>query len=446
MSTLITTNFSQEIASKFIDMFDVSSNSYLPIAKRNYMFAIVGKQTPWNAGTEVVPTPAQAIRDFVKVYDNGVIAKRMSVNDTSFVIPRIDWTSNTVYSRAGCTTCPSGTPFYVMNNKYQVFKCLDYNGGIASTDEPEIYLNSTSLEEPYLLTADGYKWKYLYTLSQTQQDKFLTADWMPVTYNKFVRQSAVNRSVDIVVLTNSGNNYVDGATQSIITVSGDGTGASLKANVENGQVQDIIVQNRGKDYTRANISFTDVTGGSGSNAAAYIILSPQNGHGYDPVQELYANTVMVNVEFDGSLSGKYPVNNEFRQVSIVKNPYVQGTSTIASSDVYTLYTKLTMSPGVGNYNDDEIVYQGNSLQEATFSAEVIDFDENANKLYLNNLNGTLDLNGTLKGLVSGTIRVVISKTSPELELYSGNILIVNNDTAVFRDADQTERIRFTLSF
>lgn len=446
MSSIITNTFSTLLAQQFINLLDVGANTYLPLNRRSYLFATIGKQTPWNQGDTPPVSPGQSTRDLIEYYNRGIVAKVIQLDNVSFVVPRYNWQSGTVYSRYGCTVCPIGTPFYVLNSKNQVFKCLDNNNSIASTDEPELFLSATSLEEPFFITSDGYKWKYLYTISSDQKQKFLNQDWMPVAYNRFVRATAINRSIDIVRIGNAGNNYVDGPTQSIITIVGDGTDAVLKANVVGGNVVNIVIQNRGKDYTTANLIFTDVAGGIGTGASANVVLSPQNGHGYDPVEELYANTVMFNVDFDGSVGGIFPSENEFREVSLVYNPYINNTETLASADTYTLYSKVLVSPGVGDYNNDEVIIQGDTLENSTFSAEVISFDEGTNVMYLNNLKGTFTPNQPVKGLSSGSIRVGINVTNPSLELYSGKILFVSNKVPVTRDPDQTDRIRFILSF
>jgi hypothetical protein len=446
MASLLTYQFSTLLAESIYNLLDVSANSYLPLNRRSYVFVTLGKETPWNAGTEVAPTPGQSIQNLNSYYDRAMVAKRVSQENASFVVPRVNWTANTLYTFAACGVCPAGTPFYVLNSKDQVFKCLWNNGGTNSNTEPQLSLSSTSLEEPFFKTPDGYKWKYLFTLTSQQKQKFLTQDFMPVSFNRFVRAAAVNRSIDIVRVTNQGNNYVDGTVQDIITVSGDGTDAVLKANVANGKIIDIVVQNRGSDYTKANLSFSDVAGGIGTAAAAEVVLSPQNGHGFDPIEELYANTIMFNVDFDGSENGVFPTDNEYREVTLLKNPYEFATTELAGDSLYTMYTKIKVSPGVGDFNNDEIVFQGVSLATSTFSADVISFDELQNLLYVNNIRGSLSTNQPIKGQTSGAIRVAINKTDPTLELYTGKILYVSNQTPVTRDDDQLDRIRFTLKF
>jgi hypothetical protein len=366
----------------------------------------------------------------------------MTFENTSLVVPKITWTSNTVYN-----TYESTTNFYVVNSKDQVFKCLsNVATNTISTAEPQLTLSTTSLEEPYLQTADSYKWKYMYTISSVQKQKFMDENWMPVTYNKFVRAAAQSLSIDVVQVTQSGNNYTDGATQDIITLEGDGTGAILKANVVGGLVRNVVIQNRGTGYTYGNITFNDIGGGTGAGAAAVIKIAPHDGHGYDPVYELGATNCMFNVDFVGLESDSFPVENDFREILILQNPYEQGNSNLATGDKYTFYTKIKTSPGLGDFGNDEKVYQGTTYATSTFRADVISFDEVQNFVYVNNIEGTLQNNQALKGLQTGSIRVATSTTVPSIHLYTGKVLYISDRLPVSRDSAQTDRIRFILSF
>jgi hypothetical protein len=442
MSASFTKNFRVSLARQVQNLTDIGSNAYLPVDRRSYVYAVLGRQLPWNAGVEVPPTPGLTDDDLNGYHKRAIFSKLMTYENSSLVVQRNNWTANTAYN-----TYESNTNFYVVNTKDQVFKCLsNVSVGTASTDEPELTLATTSLEEPYLQTADGYKWKYLYTISSVQKQKFMDGNWMPVTFNKFVRAAAQSLSIDIVEVTNSGNNYTDGATQDIITLTGDGTGAVLRANVVSGQVKNIVIQDRGTGYTNAIITFADVAGGSGSGAAAVVKIAPHDGHGYDPVYELGATNVMFNVDFDGLVGGNFPVENDFREIFILHNPIESDGVTKATEDSYTFYTKIKTSPGLGDFNNDEKVFQGTTFATASFKADVISFDEVENFLYLNNLEGTLQTNQALKGLQSGSIRVATSSTAPTIDLYTGQVLYISDRLPVTRDIAQTDRIRFILSF
>ena len=50
-----------------------------------------------------------------------------------------------------------------------------------------------------LETSDGYKWKYMYTLSASQQANFLSTDFMAVETNSTV-SSLVDGAIDIIKL------------------------------------------------------------------------------------------------------------------------------------------------------------------------------------------------------------------------------------------------------
>lgn len=444
MSSIITKNLKITLAEQIYNLLDLGANSYLPSNRQSYLYVVLGKQLPWNNGTEVVPVPNENTLATNTLFDNALFVKRLTNADASYVVPRINWTSGTVYSEYVDNNDIFGTNFYVLNSQYKVFKCLSNNNGALSVNQPEITLSSTSLEEPYIETADGYKWKYLYTLNSLQKQRYLTSDWMPVTKNSFVSGSAINGSIDIVNITNSGNNYVDGTTQNIITVNGDGTGAIMKANVSNGQLQDIIIQDRGINYTYANIVINDIAGGSGIGATASAVISPQNGHGYDPVYELGASTIMFNSDFSGT-DTTFLAQNDYRQIFILKNPNTS-TNTLATSEKYVCYYDLKVSPGLGNFNEDEIVYQGITYETANWTANVVYFDEISNHLYVNNVKGTPNTNQSVKGLNTGSIRIINTLTPPTLKLYSGKVLYISNSAVINRDANQTDRIRFILSF
>jgi hypothetical protein len=442
MSSLLTKNFRAILAKQVYNLLDVTANYYLPAERKSYVYAMIGKQLPWNSGTEVAPAPSQTDFELNNYFKAGIVAKQITPDNASLIVPRIDWEANTEYN-----TYESTQNFYVVNSKDQVFKCLANNSGTLSTDEPELTLSTTSLEEPYIETSDGYKWKYLYTFNSLQKQKFLSEEWMPVTYNKFVRASAEPGSIDIITITNSGNNYTNGPTQNVITITGDGTGAVLKANVSNNKVQNIIIQSRGNDYTYANLRFGGLVG---NGASAIVSIAPHDGHGYDPVFELGATSIMFNVDFEGTENTLLPTGNDFREVTLIQNPFLYNTSNVATASIYTLYKKIKVSPGIGDYSFDETVYQSNNFEDplgdATFTADVISFDAVGNNLYVNNYKGTLQENQPIRGFQSGAARVVNSVTEPTLDLYSGKILYISDKLPITRDDDQTERIRFILSF
>lgn len=73
--------------------------------------------------------------------------------------------------------------------------------------------------------------------------------------------------VDSVSMITPGSGYSDSP---VVTINGDGTGASATATVVNGQITNISITNRGANYTVATVSITDTTG-SGATAKANLL-------------------------------------------------------------------------------------------------------------------------------------------------------------------------------
>src|SRR5690606_26687094 len=99
--------------------------------------------------------------------------------------------------------------FYVMTDEYHVYKCISNGGFVKSTVKPTG--TSTSIIE----TADGYKWKYMFTLSTANALKYLTPDFIPVdtlsaddgSAQWDVQQAAVDGAIDYIKITAAGSGY-----------------------------------------------------------------------------------------------------------------------------------------------------------------------------------------------------------------------------------------------
>ena len=110
--------------------------------------------------------------------------------------------------------------FYVRNSRDQVFKCLFDNNDASSTVEPTIDIDGQLPESPFILTGDGYKWKYIYSLSDADILKFLTLEYMPVSIDNDVFNNAIGGTINSFDIADAGAGYPENATLQIL---GDGT-------------------------------------------------------------------------------------------------------------------------------------------------------------------------------------------------------------------------------
>jgi len=416
-------------------------------------------------GNGTLFTSNLAVGDFISLNGDGVNIPKVkkeivSITNNTFMLVNSaftnTYTQNNIYKVT--TTYPYyANDFYVRNTYDQVFKCLLNNNAAPSTIMPEIDVGGSLPENPYILTSDGYKWKYLYTIPAGLKEKFFTADWMPVIKNNLVSDAAVDGRIDIVKIISGGTGYLAGGNSSsanIISITGSGTGANLSANVYNGVITQVNIINGGANYKDAIITVSDNTQLTGSNTANLIaIIGPENGHGYDPEKELGSTHLMICAELDGDELGKFPTENsfenfDFRQISLLKE-ILDSDGTPANNIRYNASYVFRVSPpaGTSRFNLDEYVYQGSNLATATYSAVVAFWDDQTNELWLNNVNGTLDTGLQLRSTATPDLSVIILDVNdPEIQLYSGELLYIKNNESVVRDDDQTEQVKIIVSF
>ena len=165
-----------------------------------------------------------ANNDYINFFNtewNILFGKKLSNTNVVPVIQNNLWTSNTVYDRYDNTsnTLHSNTNFYVISppnivgGEYNVFKCIDNANGAASTVRPFAIQQST------FKTSDGYKWRYISSISYKNYLTLSTPDYTPIYVNNSIVASAQTYSgVEVVMISNAGigySTYHEGTIRSI---------------------------------------------------------------------------------------------------------------------------------------------------------------------------------------------------------------------------------------
>jgi len=237
----------------------------------------------------------------------------------------------------------------------------------------------------------------------------------------------------------------------LVTVKGDGTTtATAFANVASGAVNYVSMINEGANYSQAFVTLTaNSSHGSGATAEAYI--APPGGHGYDAVKELSAHNIIMNVQLSGSEGDTFPTVNDFREVGILKNPTLSANGGQANSASYdqTVQLSLTSVSGSGRYTVDEVITGGTSAA----TGRVVSFSNtnSANTtgtLRVSNLgaNASYTNSETLTGGSSGLTATLGSQAEGSLTNYDGELLYIENRSAVSRASDQIEDIKLVVKF
>jgi hypothetical protein len=466
--------------------------------------------------------------------DDIMSMKKIQSSDATHAVPRINWENNTLYDEWDdkYTNGLATLRFYALTDDFNVYKCIDNNRGANSTVKPST--TSTSIET----TADGYRWKYLYTISAGERLKFLTLDYIPVktltandgsaqwtvqqnarnsgngsihhvkiiangagylhttntfqtvTNTSFLRLKPSASGVDgtyvgsglfisegsaagqlrkIITYFGSNNTVVVNSAFSVtpntssryvisplVTIRGDSGGTTTSratayvSNTFGGSVRKITIVNQGRSYSSANVTIT-ANPSYGFGATARPILSPFNGHGSDPVDELEGTTLFLNIRTSGAESNTFTTNNDFRLIGILRDPILANGS-FANSSVIDQTTRINVRLVTGDFIEDEtvvgstsgakarIVYFANTNAARTEGvAKVI-------RVTTNGIGGSFTSGETLVGSVSSVTANVISVTKPATKPHTGYIIYAENREAVFRDPAQTEDYKIAIKY
>jgi hypothetical protein len=447
-------------------------NSYLINSAQplESIYAFLAKVDPWSDDADP-PQPTQDQKYLKYVMKSIFAVKKVTGNDISLVAHRIDWATGVVYDYYEddvdiLEKDENGYPvynFYIRNRYDQVFKCLWNNNGAASTYEP-FFEPGVFYTNNLYQNADGYKWKYLYTIDQGAKIKFMDSNWIPVPIsltapNPYLTKSTAGvGNIDVINVVNGGSGYRSNNLPTIRVV-GDGTAANGTTGTSalayavvsgGGVLTDIVVTNTGKNYTFANVEITSVFG---ANATAVSPVSPIGGHGQQLANDLGVQTVMYSVEFDGAENGVIPTDINFHQLGILVNPTAisfnppyTNTPQFANGAIYSTTTNLVTASGFGVYVQDEVVYQGASLETATFTGVVVNFDAASNTIKVINTKGVPVNNRSIYGVSSQTARTLLSYNTPDFSTLSGNFIYLENRSEIQRSSDGIEQFKVVIGY
>jgi hypothetical protein len=183
-----------------------------------------------------------------------------------------------------------------------------------------------------------------------------------------------------------------------VKIDGDGAGALAYSTINStsNSINSIEIINPGSGYTYANVTIVANTlYGSGANL--FPIISPINGHGYDPINELGSTYAGISVTFDTAIneSFKFPLYGQYRKVGIIEQPLYSDVTINCDSFERA---KLLISNKYNNFSEGEVVIQSSS------NAYGVVVYSNSSFVELKNIGGSWISNNTndnILGLLSG---------------------------------------------
>ena len=485
MAAIVTNKFRINNAEQFVESFSETA------ATTYYLF--IGRAHSWATdvdaqGNSIVegtdaspPTPNDDITSEFYNYDDMLGAKIITSSDVSHCIPRRNWTTGTTYdmyehnigsgnAAASGATNIFDSSYVVMNSAFAVYKVIENDGATASTVEP------TSTSNSIFETSDGYRWKYMYSLTSAETLNFMSTDFIHVSTDSTVSAAAVDGALDTILVVAGGSSFntSSGTTISAIPIRGDGSSGVASVVISSGAIASATVTTAGTGYTFAYIRTADIiaatnAGGAGTGDNLNVIIPPKGGHGKDAVKELGGFYIMLNKSLVGvEGTSDIGVGNDFRRIGLLKDPTNFGTTTVASATTRRQIYATIFSSVSGTFTPDEEINQASTGAVA----KVIEFDSTNKILYYYQTRfpdvGT-DTNGNLTALsganaitgqsssASATPNTSSSATvngvtfasgyaNPELAYDSGDIIYVEERSPITRASDQTENVKLIIEF
>lgn len=438
MPAVITNRFKVNNAEQFRESLDEPANTVI--------YFYIGGSVPYDNETSPPSPGSTTTSTEYAPWADMVALKRIYGSDTSHVTKRYNWVSNTVYSEFNdATTNIESDVFYVLTDEYNVYKCLFNNteaGNISNTTPSTT--KPTGRSTSNFVGADGYVWKYMYSITTSDALKFLTASFMPVKYltaddgsdQWTVQSTATPGAIDVIKVNSVGANYLSAPN---VVIVGDGSGATANVTMSANTVVAVNIVNRGSGYTRAAVSI--VGGTPTANATATAIIGPIGGHGSNPLHELGGHFLLMNTRLDGNEGGLFNTSNEFRKIGVMRNPTTYGTTNIATSSEYRQTYRYTVSAPSTNFVEDEVVTSGSN------TAYVVQWDSGNNHLYT-----TMPVykpfanTAAISGGTSGATGTISAISTPGIAAYSGELMYMENRIAIQRSDDQIEDIKLIIQF
>ena len=523
MATILTNKFKFRNAKSFMELF-----------RTNHVYLFIGRNRAWSdEASPDTPTNLTALTDEFDVWKDIIVLKRVPISDVSLVVPRYDYDASTSYteyehdktdlfSRDGTSV----NPFYVVRQEYTgmygVWKVIANVEDDSPTTAPNLQNGITATHFRDYLSVEGYLWKYMYRITESEMNKFGTtvADssgnkWMPVKtlstagveqdFNSQwnVQRQAVHGGVHYIRPTSA---IAAGDVGKKIKLDGDGSSFDSTIRL-GGSTYYVGIDDAGKDYTYVRRVMKETAVGSGlyvedSNLTA--IMSPINGHGFDPVEELGGYQLMVHTSLAGSTSfgqdsGTYEHSyadgstTEFRQVGLLIDPI---RSDSVHDDILggeykgTAVQKGNRQTAVDSTNLVKINYSSET-RDATISTEADWLGKEVLQLQGTTPSNTVDMHAagrvvnidTANDIVyiqpyagkesqkkfsnSATYRIFLADSGQthgvntsnyfvpgaaggvvknDLIPYTGDIIFIDNRVAITRYSGRTETVRLVIEF
>lgn len=355
--SVITSKYRSDTARRFVD--DVTFSDY-------YLFVSSTANT-------TVSNTEKSKKEFL---EKTLFGKKIGAEEVFFMIKNYPWEIDTVYDQYDDAVDMSTKKFYTVvypvNNEvgdYRIYKCLFNNYGAKSINPPNY--NESTQDQIYRM-ADGYVWKYMYSVSELEFDAYNTRGYIPIiedaaASNNEIYTSSVNQIFVVNPTQNRGYEKSQGfifevnAAGDIVITASSGTLNAIENYYSGYSFYVTNVFGTSNTYTvdtyeydqpskRATIRLVEGIPGDGilSNSASYSLLPRVviKGDGSGA-------TAVANVSSEGTITEVKVINagsGYTNAVAFVPDPFSFDPSTLSSLDERVVLRPVLSPAGGHNTN------------------------------------------------------------------------------------------------
>lgn len=392
----------------------------------------------------------------------------------SRVVPRRDWVYGTTYN-----SYPSNDSYALVRSYDSGYVVLGVYRCLFSPGTPSEYAPTTTSNVPMTLS-DGYVWKYLYTITNSQAIRFLNDSWMPIVERlspdeiSEMTADSVNYTQYISQINAQQGEVYDVSLDSEVLRTAITTDSDLRVAFEFGSANFIGLDNKLSKpsktfklqviWDEAANKFSKRLVEPGSSyigpvsmhldsdmpAVPGLIASvaPGEGHGANIPSELGARTILISVRSISDEVSKAVYNGSlYNLLTLHENPIDRNTGRTATDEFYItcnyFETDEALDYKVGDtirpfFNDDgrRGMIISNVDQKAYYispkQGREFDIFSDSEVVCLENGN---------------KVRTITKSYTRDIVYGSSSLLLADyKETYVVRNEDQIESFNFILSF
>jgi hypothetical protein len=229
-----------------------------------------------------------------------------------------------------------------------------------------------------------------------------------------------------------------------VEIQGDGTGATATATLDGatGKITKINITNPGQNYTFANAIVT----GNGNGARLRVIMSPFNGHGKNAPDELFARTLMFYSNVSSDLNQGVEVDNDYRQLGIIKNPRAYAVDTRFQGILGSACFIVGASVNTTAFPGDTDVIVNRVIDGDTFERRYRVVASSSSGALLQSLDNDVPGINDIFQNEAGQTFTASSIGNPTVDKYSGQMMFIDNKAGFTPTENETVTLRTVIKF